>query len=141
MAPKKPKHNYTPNVGKIPHGKPLDATFLVWSFTLLDHGHPKWCFSRSRAKKITAAFRKLGNMETMTQEELARGGSHFIPVKDLNPEAIARLSELKLDDIDEVYSCRLEGICRVFAIRQNSVMRILWWDTNHEICPSRKKNT
>ena len=47
------------------------------------------------------------------------------------------MKELKLDDIDEIYSLRLEGKLRVFGLRELNCLRILWIDREHEICPSK----
>ena len=53
-----------------------------------------------------------------------------------------RLQKLKLDDIDELMSFRISGKERVWSIRQlNNVMKVLWWDPNHEIYPIRKRHT
>ena len=52
-----------------------------------------------------------------------------------------RLVEMKLDDVDEVHSLRLSGVHRVWGILTENVLTLLWWDPNHEVCPSLKKHT
>lgn len=67
--------------------------------------------------------------------------SHSISVTQIVREAQNRLVELGQDDVSDVYSLRISGRERVWGIRDGSKLKILWWDPNHEICPSPKKNT
>lgn len=66
---------------------------------------------------------------------------HCIKVKDLSQDAKKRLKELQQDDIDEVFSLRLEGELRVIGIRKLNCLSILWIDREHEVCISNKKHT
>lgn len=43
--------------------------------------------------------------------------------------------------IPEIATLRLDGTLRIFGIRNQNYLRILWVDQDHEICPSFKKNT
>jgi hypothetical protein len=43
---------------------------------------------------------------------------------------------------DEVTSLHLSGTERVVGVLEpRGVMHILWWDPDHGVCPSQKKNT
>lgn len=92
---------------------------------------------------------KLTNFETMTWKEIeaASGGkkkgnnSHFIGVESLSKEAQKRLKILKMEDIDNLYSLRFAAKIRVYGKRVGSVMQLLWFDFNHEVCPSKKRRT
>lgn len=86
-------------------------------------------------------LQKLGQLEAFSEQELRAQGSHYIAKGDVIQDAKKRLEQLKLDDVDELYSLRLSGANRVFSIRRNNVMCLLWWDPEHEICPSAKRNT
>jgi hypothetical protein len=66
---------------------------------------------------------------------------HSIGIESLSKEATDRLAEIKQDDIAEIFSFRLQGAHRVFGIRDRSVVKLLWWDPEHGVCPSLKKNT
>lgn len=63
---------------------------------------------------------------------------HWIKTSRIIKEARDRLSEIKLDDYDELYSIRLSGTNRLWGIRINNYFRILWFDFDHEICPSNR---
>lgn len=61
---------------------------------------------------------------------------HSISVSKIIPEAQKRLEKLKRDDIDELFSIRLNGKLRIWGIRKYAYFQVLWFDFNHEICPS-----
>jgi hypothetical protein len=82
----------------------------------------------------------LQNFETMTWSEI-RNGSHMVSVDDLIRPARKRLEELKLDDLDYLFSLRLAGKERVWGILEGNIFNILWWDPLHKICPAPKKHT
>lgn len=118
-------------------------------------GTPSWRLSRlemhdpygwHKLDRETAVFvlGKLKEFESMTMRELLMDGrkqNHNIEVYKLCREAQRRLQELQLDDIEQVLSLRLGGRQRVWGIMQATVISLLWWDPEHEICPSELKNT
>ncbi len=77
----------------------------------------------------------------MRWHDIERSGSHFIDVSALTKTARDRLAELGQDDEDELFSIRLTGRERVFGIRDRWIFKILWWDPDHQVCPSYKKHT
>lgn len=84
---------------------------------------------------------KLKNFETMTWAEICRasGGrtagnnSHFVSVDNIKKEAQQRLAALGHKDVSDVFSLRLAGTQRVWGIRTGRILKVLWWDPNHEI--------
>lgn len=74
-------------------------------------------------------------IESATHGNKGKSNSHHVPIKNLCSEAQKRLREIKLDDIDEIYSLRLEGKLRIYGIRKYNYLKILWIDPNHEIYP------
>jgi hypothetical protein len=138
---KQPHQRFNPEGKKEPRQSAPKDDGIRWSFSRLDRGHHKWCFSVATSVDIADALRKLGEFEQFNLHGLAAQGSHAISVEDLGHEARKRLKDLKLDDVDELYSFRVNGKPRVFAIRSEMLMRILWWDADHEVCPAVKKHT
>jgi len=65
---------------------------------------------------------------------------HHVSVSDLIKEAQDRLGELHIYE-DELFSLRLNGKGRLFGILSEGIFQIVWYDCNHEICPSHKKHT
>lgn len=98
---------------------------------------------------LTKLFPKLKEYEKLTWDEIeqqqygkeGKKKNHPIAKISLIKEAQDRLKELKQDDVDEVYSLRLEGDMRLFGIREDNCLKILWVDSTHEVCESHKKHT
>ena len=87
---------------------------------------------------------KLKAYESMTWDEILIGSkkqNHTVPCYKLSKTARKRLQVLQLDDVDELISLRVGGKGRIWGIRQQSVLLLLWWDPEHEVCPSPKKHT
>ena len=85
---------------------------------------------------------KLKWFETMTLAEILNGTSHHkVKTSAICKDAINRLEELRLDDIEELLSLRLTGIQRIWGILEHNVVILLWWDPEHRVCPSLLKNT
>jgi len=78
----------------------------------------------------------------MTWQDIEGGtGSHPIPKNDLVKVAQDRLTTLRMDDLDDVFSLRLSNTKRIFGVRVENILKILWYDPDHHVCPSPKKNT
>jgi len=139
----------SPRAGVNPASQ--DTQKISWQFSRIDKDHERWGWSKLEAQACWEMFTSghLANIETMTWREIksASGGkangtnSHSIPVDQLSKEAQARLTELKLDDQDSIFSMRLTGTLRIFGFQAGSAFKVLWHDPNHEVCPSQKKNT
>lgn len=84
---------------------------------------------------------KIRNFERMTWGEILGRRNHAIPISHLSKAAKKRLQERKLDDIEELVSLHLTGLQRVWGIRSQRELRLLWWDPDHGVCPSHKKHT
>jgi len=50
------------------------------------------------------------------------------------------VKELGMTD-DALYSLRLSGKLRLWGVRDRSVLQLLWYDPEHQVCPSPLKNT
>lgn len=84
---------------------------------------------------------KLKSFESMKLSEIIGKDNHPVEVSRLCKRAQDRLDELHLDDIEQLLSLHLTGPKRVWGILEHNVVILLWWDPNHEICPSLKKHT
>lgn len=95
-------------------------------------------------EKLAEIRSKLASLENSTWNEILVGSkkqNHFISVEDLEPEAQRRLRELRMDDIDQVLSLRLSGEERVFGVKYDIAVSLLWWDPKHHVCKSVLKHT
>lgn len=101
-----------------------------------------WCFYGQGLEKLRYIIAKLCNFETMTWAQIKTGtGSHSISAGDIIPEAWERLVEIGRDEEDTLFSLRLSGQERVWGIRRDAVLHLLWWDPQHQICESHLRYT
>jgi hypothetical protein len=140
---KTPKHSVQVDAAKAPKSRaiPKSPENIVWSFAVLDNDGP-FAFSKceSLQKLIEILFWKQG-AERMSFQDIFRGGSHEIELHKLCKEARDRLQEISLDDLDTLLSFRLTGKNRLWGIREQNVIRVLWWDPEHLVCPAALKHT
>jgi hypothetical protein len=90
---------------------------------------------------------RLGNFETMTWRDILIVGkkqNHSVAVGRLCKQAKDRLEQLSLFGVEKLVSLRLSARERIWGIQDpmdKAVLKLLWWDPDHEICPSLKKYT
>lgn len=109
-----------------------------WSFRLLDDTYHKWQFD-----DVKDIFKELKAYEGMTWQEImsASGGkrkgngsnSHYIQISDICKEAQDRLSDLKLDDNDVIFSLRIGSRKRIWGLLRSRTFEVIWYDPEHEI--------
>ena len=120
--------------------EPDYADHLVhWSFEFFD-AH-EWGGCRSDA--FFDILGSLRDVERLTWRaiETQQGQHHASPVARLSKAAQERLTRIKLNDVDELFRFRLSGKRRLWGIRRRNVFRVLWWDPDHVVYPTGKKNT
>lgn len=115
-----------------------------WRFGLVDQDGP-WPLSACTGEEMHDVVDKLRSFESMTCPELERNGEtlkHYA-VEDLpTAKAAQRLVELRLDDQTRISRLRLAGKPRLYGFMDDdSTFHIVWWDPEHEVWPSTKRNT
>ncbi|MEO6195693.1 MAG: hypothetical protein ABIS20_21945 [Thermoanaerobaculia bacterium] len=93
------------------------------------------------AETLLSIREKLAHFETMTWNEILVTGkkrNHSIRVAAIASEAQQHLEEMGIA-LDEVISLRLSGAERVFGYLDNGVLVLLWWDPDHQVCPSLRE--
>jgi hypothetical protein len=114
---------------------------LVWRMSLLDFdGH--WGWRKVEAAKLFEIIEKMcGHEKSVATTTFSGGGNKQVPVERLASAAQARLRQLNLDDLDELWELRLTNKERVWGRRVRHLFYPIWWDPDHEVCPSPLKNT
>ena len=92
-------------------------------------------------EKVRDVRTKLAHYESMTWSSIEGPNNHFVSVGDLAKAARDRLTAIRQDDVDELFSLRLSGKERIYGVRVEAVLRLLWWDPYHEVYPVEKKHT
>jgi hypothetical protein len=129
---------FTPEASKTPSYaiKEVDGDTILWSFTLFDD------FAKL---KLEQGDTILGCSLASHIRDLERRGwndifakpkrDHPIGCEKLAKVAQDRLVTRKLDDIDSLWSFRCEGGMRVWGIKYNNIVFILWLDPHHRVYP------
>lgn len=115
----------------------------VWRFADLDDDGP-WALSACSTTDLPDIFAKLKTFESMTIGEIFSPGSDHgksYSVETLPKHALDRLTELRRDDETELVRLRFSGKKRFYGILREHVFHVLWWDPEHEVYPSQKRNT
>jgi hypothetical protein len=118
-----------------------DLPFQVtpsWSFSTVDKNGPfAWPKGKEAESKIVS---KLHDFDSMKWSEIEGSDHHHLTPDSLSKEAVKRLHEIKKEDeIDSIFSFHLQGGVRIICIRDRGVAKLLWYDTDHKVCPSKKK--
>jgi hypothetical protein len=142
---KKPGKALSPDEGKKPRAdsslKSSANENPVWHIGLLDTSGP-WGWNKvEKAFFFSEIFPKIKNFETMVWSEILNRNNHEVLVSQISKKAQKRLEEIKLDDVDQLVSLRLMGEQRLWGIKVSNILKILWWDPNHEVYPSKLKHT
>ena len=116
-----------------------------WRFKRVFLNH-RWAIDLDNGNRfIKSILPKLISYETQTWQEIVgtpkgRGDgskSHSVSIVNLCQEAQKLLQDNNIY-IDDLFSLRLTGKERVWGILENGVLDIIWYDSDHEICPVNK---
>lgn len=111
----------------------------AWRFSTIDKNGP---FSWPQNEGIELEIvQKLHSFDSMTWQQIEGSDHHSIPLHKLSKEAQTRLTEIKKDDLDTVFSFHLAGKPRIICIRIGHIAQLLWYDPEHKVCPSTLKHT
>ena len=118
----------------------------VWRLGRVDlYGEWGWLKIKD-AKVLLHIIGRLRGFESTTWGEIEKkknsgGGkqNHPIPIDRICRDALKRLEEINLDDIDELYQLRIGSKQRLWGIRDNEALKILWWDPKHTVYPVQKR--
>lgn len=144
MRAKRARRNRNPQSRKRATSPPIVPTQnrkLVWKVAGIDDNSPWGWNQLSCPDFLKNIWDKMRNFETMTWGEILRRNHHAIAVNDIIKPAKNRLEQLGYDDQAELISFHITGRQRIWAIRSGEEAFLLWWDPNHEICPSHLRHT
>ena len=116
---------------------------FCWRVSEIDWEGP-WGWSKATCQELLKDIvPRLHHLESMTWGQVeGPTGSHFVEIADIAPDAQRRLVEdLGKDEQGRLFSVRITGEARLWGVRDIAILRVLWWDPNHEVCPSLKKHT
>ena len=114
--------------------------FPVWRFSTADLNGP-FLWPKTKDEEL-AIVEKLHQFDSMAWKSIEGKTHHFLSLTSMSKEAIKRLEDLKKDDdIENLFSFHLSGRQRIIAIRHGKVAKLLWYDPQHGVAPSKLKHT
>ena len=147
MSRKQPKRKGNPKKTKKPKSSSVvsaDNRKLVWNVSKVDNDG-QWGWDQVNCSYFfQEIWEKMHDFEKKKWSEILgrdHRKNHKIQARKIIGDAQKRLEELGHDDQEELVSFRLTGRQRLWAIQSGTEAFLLWWDPNHEICPSRLRNT
>lgn len=119
----------------------LEGRHLSWRLSAADIGGPFSC-GQFAHDDFRLLWDRLRAFEKMNAAQLGQAESlHGVPTANISRKAKARLEEIRLDDIDIIYGFHIMGLCRLWCMKHENILSVLWWDRNHEVYPVGKKYT
>ena len=116
-----------------------DRETIVWRLGIVDQRGMWGCRGIPHRVRWGEILPKLQHFESMTWAEITRaaGGRaratnhHFVEVEKLTRQAKDRLSEIRQDDVSELFSLRPDATKRIYGIRDRRALKLLWYDPHH----------
>jgi hypothetical protein len=145
---KGPKTLIDPAVQKVPrteYHEDWQRMRPAWRISLVQMVTP-FGWEEIDAATIERIRTRLAAFESMTWKEILTAGQggyrhHLIAISRLCRRAQERLVILQQDDVDSLVSLGITQRERVFGILEHNVLKVLWWDPDHEVCPVEMPNT
>lgn len=98
-------------------------------------------WKRANAQDFQQIFDRLKSFETMTWQAIDQTKScGFMPVEQMSKEAQDRLEETGRDEYDALYKLRITQKGRLWGVRMEQVLHLLWWDPEHLVYPMNIKD-
>jgi hypothetical protein len=133
----------TGNPSSLLPGADSSGDRLCWRFTHVDHDS-RWGFDGMEPAVLCEVLRKLADCESMTVAELRNSWRLF---KDydlpggLCKDALDRLTTMRRDDMTKIQRLEFTGLQRLYGFLEGNIFHVVWWDPQHEVYPSKLKNT
>ncbi|HAV10892.1 MAG TPA: hypothetical protein DCX22_04710 [Dehalococcoidia bacterium] len=119
----------------------IENRHIAWRFSNADIFGSMSCGNLA-LEEHQQLWKRLRAFEKMNVDQLrATGSLHSKSIPELEREYRDRLLDLKLDDIEEIYSFRIDGACRLWCMKFENIFSILWWDKNHQVVQIARRHT
>ena len=119
----------------------IEDKHLAWRFNKSDHGGPFSCDKMSATDRKDV-WNRMSQFEQMTAGDLKNADSnHGVAPQRMSKEARDRLRELQLDDQEKFWAFHINNKRRFWCIKYENIYALLWWDPEHKVYLTPKKNT
>ncbi len=125
----------TPKAGHITSYYDLKPS---WRVSLLETCDP-FGWHKADGNKLIEIQQRLANFEPLTWKEMftQRSGkyAHPIAINELDKKARDRLTERKIDDVEQLICLRVSKKERIWGVLDNGILNLIWWDPEHQVYP------
>jgi hypothetical protein len=112
----------------------------VWRFSTVDRSGP-FAWPKGEEKELEIVV-KLHDFDSMTWSDICGREHHQLSPQSLSRLAIEQLEKINKDhEAENLFSFHLAGKPRIIAIRHENVAKLLWYDPDHQVAPSKLKHT
>jgi hypothetical protein len=113
----------------------------MFRLSRIDHGG-RWGLDGLSPDHVKLIANCCRSWETLTVGEFRSLPGHFeIPKENLISDAQKRMVDIGLEEYDGLWHLRLQNKPRLWGLLDGHVFYVVWWDPEHEVCPSTKKHT
>jgi len=124
---------------KIPVISSFKPGHVIWSFSDFDPA-ANWGTVNTRNLPFLYIADKLKSYQRLGWDGIQRDISkhHPVEISNLVKKAQDRIRVLKIV-ADSLFAFRFSSTQRLWGVRYQDVYSVLWWDPDHEVCPSHLK--
>lgn len=124
-----------------------DGEKIIWRFDRLDRSGA-FAFDLSREdfnhremlEKIIAYSNMTWSQVKRQTHDDGRSKHHFLEIGKLSGAAVERISVKQLQEYeDSIFSFAFQNKLRIIGIREGQMFYAVWFDPQHQFCPSHKK--
>ena len=74
--------------------------------------------------------------------DMDKSKHHYLVYSALSKDARDRIDDLNMFDLtDAIFSFAFNNTLRIIGFRDNEYFHVVWYDRNHQFCPSKLKHT
>lgn len=83
------------------------------------------------------------DIKSATHDKKGKSKNHVLDYKGISKAGKERIDakHIEPEDYDIIFSFALENRERLIGLKRNRVFQIIWYDSQHEFYPSKKKHT
>lgn len=145
MSKKKNKH---PIVKELPHTSKqsianIDPNLhlkIKFTSNMIEMDGP-FSWSNFEGRHVKEFLDLIFHAQSSTWADLGSKGCHEVNFDKMSPKAQKHVRNTSLDEEAIFYSLRIRGKFRCWSIKEGHNIHLLWWDPDHEVCPSNLKHT
>lgn len=144
-ADKLVRTGHKPGHGKRPRGaeKSIEAnkSTFTWRVRDIDY-HGAWGWGKVTACLLFKIINRLHDYEGMSWGELLKGShNHAMDIAKINTKAKARLQKTKFPGAGVLHQLNFGKKERIWGVREGAIFHVLWWDQDHTVYKTQRKNT